>query len=170
MKISGLLRLKPKLPCQGCGIELHATNTHGFCQANASCRKELRRVKSQERYSDQLKWRRANPDSQMLASARIRARRAGVPCTITRRDIQNVWRERCPAFGYTLEFNHDGSHAHSRNGFSLDRIDPAKGYVPGNIQILSQRANAMKSDATPEELLRFADWIYANYGDVKGGG
>ena len=42
---------------------------------------------------------------------------------------------------------------------SLDRIDPTKGYTKDNIQIISRKANTMKSNASVEELRKFANWI-----------
>jgi hypothetical protein len=42
---------------------------------------------------------------------------------------------------------------------SLDKIDPEKGYVKGNVMWMSQLANAMKNNATKEELKQFANWV-----------
>lgn len=39
---------------------------------------------------------------------------------------------------------------------SIDRIYPNKGYVKGNIAVISTLANSMKANATPKELLIFA--------------
>lgn len=39
---------------------------------------------------------------------------------------------------------------------SLDRIDPTKGYVKGNVQVISAKANLMKAHASADELVRFA--------------
>lgn len=46
---------------------------------------------------------------------------------------------------------------------SIDRITPSDGYVIGNVTWVSNQANAMKSDASPEELLLFAEWIRNKY-------
>jgi hypothetical protein len=39
---------------------------------------------------------------------------------------------------------------------------PAKGYVKGNVAVISTRANRIKSNATYKEIQMVADWVKAN--------
>lgn len=42
---------------------------------------------------------------------------------------------------------------------SIDRIDPNKGYIKGNIMIISNKANRIKSNGTPEEIMQVAKFL-----------
>lgn len=91
----------------------------------------------------------------MLQNARVRAREAGLPFTITKEDL--VIPSNCPILGIPL-FPARGRRGGGDNSPSLDKIIPERGYVPGNIIIISNRANRLKSDATMEELRDIASF------------
>lgn len=90
----------------------------------------------------------------MLQSARHRAKRDGVPCTITAEDI--IVPKLCPVFGTELKV---GDRRNHENAPSLDRIIPKHGYVKGNIRVMSHRANLIKNNATFDELQRLVWYL-----------
>jgi hypothetical protein len=51
-----------------------------------------------------------------------------------------------------LQLNVNNRSRREPNSPSLDRIDNTKGYVPGNVWVISWRANDLKRNATLEEL------------------
>jgi len=104
------------------------------------------------------RWRQHNYIGHMLTRARARARKQNVPCTITKSDI--IIPEICPILGIPLVKGKGRMHDNSP---SLDKVIPAKGYVPGNILVMSQKANFLKNNATPEELLKLAKWVLQTY-------
>lgn len=69
----------------------------------------------------------------------------------------------CPYLGVELLTHPDQSN--SPNYFSIDRIDSTKGYVRGNIQIISLLANTMKNNATINQLIDFCKGIIRLHGD-----
>lgn len=93
--------------------------------------------------------------NQMLQRAKARAVSSGIPFSITRSDISIP--EFCPVLGIRLDW-HD-KRGGSPNSPSLDRIIPSLGYIPGNVQCISKRANCIKSDATADEIRRVLHWI-----------
>lgn len=94
---------------------------------------------------------------QMRKNAKVRAKAKGIPFTITTKDI--VIPDVCPVLGVTLTRPDGTSRGPGDYSPSLDRIVPELGYVPGNIRVISYRANRIRNDATIEELeavLRYA--------------
>lgn len=99
-------------------------------------------------------------EKKMLNRAKTRANKNNIPFSITEKDI--VIPEYCPIMGIKLE-HHRGKPGAYKNSPSLDRIIPEKGYVPGNVRVISQLANQCKGNATIEELIQFSKWINANF-------
>jgi hypothetical protein len=87
----------------------------------------------------------------MWRSARQRAKQTGAPFTIVEADLPA-----CPAFCPILGVRLEAGHRNHPASPSLDRIWASLGYVPGNLQIISARANRLKSDADPFELMCLA--------------
>ena len=94
--------------------------------------------------------------TEILKNARYRAKVQGIPCTIQRDDIAIP--ATCPVLGVELQPTR-GRRGKRERSPSLDRIDAREGYVPGNVHVISMRANRIKNDATPAELRRVADWL-----------
>lgn len=93
--------------------------------------------------------RAAHPNRYMLERARARAKALDIPCTITIDDFSIP--EFCPVFPWLkLEFSIGPSRPD--NCPSLDRVIPELGYVPGNVRVISMKANRIKSNASPAEI------------------
>lgn len=62
----------------------------------------------------------------------------------------------CPILGLPLGFARDTPLSHRP---SLDRSDNSRGYERGNVQIVSFRANTLKSDATVDEIRKLLAYM-----------
>lgn len=89
----------------------------------------------------------------MLRNARYRAKRDGLPCTITEEDLELP--SHCPVLGRRLVLS-EGRQGGCDDSPSLDKIVPELGYVPGNIIVVSQKANRLKNQLSTEQLVAFA--------------
>ena len=89
------------------------------------------------------------PEYRLWRNAKRRAEDLSLPFNIVVSDV--VVPEVCPYLGIRLHPSMGRANAASP---TLDRIIPARGYVRGNIQVISFRANVIKSVASFEEFER----------------
>lgn len=116
---------------------------------------------NKERFRETMsRWQEANPEYLLWHTARTTAKRKGIEFAITREDI--VVPETCPYLGCKLTTTKGLGRVWTNA--SIDRIDSNEGYVPGNIQVISDLANRMKQNATVEQLLQFAKGVFHIHG------
>lgn len=92
------------------------------------------------------KRRQTHKLNYLLSGAKARALAKGLEFSITLDDLSIP--DVCPVFGHLISA---GVEKRSDSSPSIDRIDPKKGYVPGNVRVISWRANRLKSDMSLEE-------------------
>ena len=133
----------------------HKKHKDGLNPMCKTCRKE----KYIEAKSRGWKKNKQNCRTKMLANARNRAKEKKIPFNLTIEDIiiPNV----CPILGIKIsEINNQAKD----DSPTLDRINPNPkiGYVRGNVQVISHRANLLKNNATLEELDTITRWMKRN--------
>lgn len=94
----------------------------------------------------------------LLKEAEKRSQQHGLPFNLELSDI--IIPEVCPIFGIPLIAAVGG--VRTDNSPTLDRIDNTKGYVKGNIAVISWGANRLKNNGTAEQHRKIADWMRAH--------
>jgi hypothetical protein len=114
--------------CKTCSLQsINVEKYHGNVARNLQHKKDPRKV--------------------MLVNARKRAKDKGLCFNIDKFDI--IVPEKCPLLGIPINVS---SGKTGRNSPSIDRIIPEKGYVKGNVMVISHKANTVKSDLSLDEL------------------
>lgn len=93
----------------------------------------------------------------LVKQAKARAKKKGLGHDISNEDIEPM-PTHCPALGIELDY------FRQRAGFNsptLDRIHNNKGYVKGNVIVVSRKANTMKSDGNSDDLSKLAKFYEA---------
>ena len=132
-----------------CGGKTKSTRrneiTSGKTQSCGCLRREKVNAKNRERFDPNAISK--TTEYKMYARAKSRAKKNNLPFNIELDDI--VIPERCPLLGIKIEST---EVRNSPNNPSLDKIIPEKGYIKGNVWVISNRANTLKNDATLQEL------------------
>lgn len=134
----------------------------GYCKLCQAAKWQEYYSSNKERHLTQKKqYRKKTKTSiehikmRLIEQSKKRAKNSGIMHTISAADIDAP--EYCPILGIKLTSNEGGFPL--ANSYSLDKLEPQKGYVPGNVKVISYRANSIKSDGTFEEHIKIAKYI-----------
>jgi hypothetical protein len=98
-----------------------------------------------------------------LQGCKNRAKRDGVSIDIDVEYLVSIYTDTCPYLGTKMSLM--ATSGNSMDAMSIDRIIPELGYVKGNVQVISYKANVMKQDVSLELLRTFAKSVLRLHGD-----
>lgn len=159
-------RHKEERRCINCGTvwtiyckSSNKTRQQHFCkECNALLDRNEKRIirnKVDSSYNEKVKEQKRQSHKNNIIHyiwfrAKKRAEKYGYDFNIEESDI--IIPKVCPILEVPIVLGNKGNYEYTP---SLDRIDNTKGYVKGNIQVISKKANSMKNSATIDELKCF---------------
>lgn len=129
-----------------------------YCKECAAAKRKRLRKENPEKtkeawnkYRSKMKQDKRYRLSCLLNSSKARAAEKQREHTLTLEDLLDLYPKDncCPVYGFELIWGDSGFRETSP---SIDRIDSSKGYTKDNVQIISWKANRLKSYATLEDL------------------
>ena len=115
---------------------------------NEYCRNKKKEVYSSEKRREEY---RKNLRREMFHAAKQRAKTKNITFTITIEDV--IIPTDCPVFGIPLD------HSDRLHAPTLDRVINNLGYVPGNVRVISAKANRLKNNGTIEEFEKIIEYM-----------
>lgn len=157
-----------KVQCDQCSTK-NKTNSRKWKKSHPlAMRAAGRRYRDkypEESLARNIQYKRDHFEVTLIAQARCRARKRGQPFSITVEDVHVP--DVCPVLGVRLQ--RKGRDGRSAPDFpTLDCLIPVRGYVPGNVFVISSRANRLKSNASWQDLQKVADWIRSEVSRAEG--
>lgn len=105
----------------------------------------------------------AKPFHMYFIAKRGECRTKGFECDLDADYLESIWTGTCPVFGCEIAKPFSaGVGKGSTYTAHLDRHEPSKGYVKGNVSWISGRANRIKYDASIEELEKIVHYMKQN--------
>ena len=125
-------------------FNIRADGTKRSCR---ECERNYNKANYSKNKECTKKWYKQNPEKRLFFSAKKRAEDSELDFNIDLSDI--IIPDFCPVLGIKLDkYRQNNNKNYSP---SLDRIDSNKGYIKGNVQVISWRANWLKNNGTLAE-------------------
>lgn len=122
---------------------------------NRTYMRESRKKNIEKFKARDTRWRTNNPLKRLIFSTRQTSKRRGLEHTITELDL--LLPELCPYTGIKIDYS--AGKGKTMSNPSIDRVNPLRGYVAGNVEVVSSLGNTMKNNASIKILQHFAKEI-----------
>jgi len=139
------------LICKTCGYEKDAKSSFS---AHAGCKSGYDVSRCKDCKKAAVDWAKVPIERRIYNRIKSRATKKGLDFNLELSDI--IIPIYCPVFNKKLIYGDIDWTP------SVDRINPSKGYIKGNICIISNKANRTKNDATITELEAIIEYMRAN--------
>lgn len=149
--------------CAACAAERAKTRYDGGWRQDKTNRPQVNRKwnASAKAAESKARWKEKDPKRAWAVcatgGAKSRALLRGIQFELTSQYVLSITPDVCPVFGTPFVFT--GNKVMVPESASIDRIDPSRGYVPGNVVVISVKANAIKNAYTSADIRRVADWL-----------
>lgn len=107
--------------------------------------------------SDRDNYRFGNTFYRQFCQRQQAANQKNIPFTILFNEIEQP--EYCPVLGIKLNYGWSGLNRRDDAKATIDKVIPEVGYVPGNVFVISWRANKLKGNMTLDELQKIMNYI-----------
>lgn len=147
----------------------------GLAKLCKKCHREHPAVKlSEKKRQDRLKSASASGDygfyiKRKLPRKKSAAIKNGDPWDIDAEYMIKLWEEQCGKCYYTAQTMNGSAldNMPTWNSPSIDKVDPSKGYIKGNVVWCMYSVNSFKSDMKAGEFLNFVKNIVWREPDIK---
>ena len=95
----------------------------------------------------------------ILSKAKKRSKKKNLEFNLTLGDLINIKNNPCPILGHEILYKSGIDHKRSA---SLDRVDPNKGYIKGNVKIVSSEGNLLKNRNNYHSAVKMLEYIIQN--------
>jgi hypothetical protein len=151
-KAAGLKHYFPGTTCQTGHMAARYTSTGQCVECKRLQYQSPERKSAKSEHSKKFRNSEKGRHYRLLENARRRAKKKNLEISISLADITIP--KVCPLLGIEIKLGGDGLF--NMNSPSLDRKDNSRGYVKGNVAVISLKANKLKSDLSIEELRHLA--------------
>ena len=95
----------------------------------------------------------------ILSQAKKRSKEKNLEFNLTMGDLISIKNNTCPILGHEILYK---SGIDNKRSASLDRIDPNKGYIKGNVKIVSSEGNLLKNRNNYHSAVKMLEYIIKN--------
>lgn len=140
-------------------LEAHRIYRLNNIEATSTRDRKNARIRQERRVAEQptqvglwntLQWKAT------LGNIREKAKKKNLAFNLTATYMISITPTHCPVLGLPLK--RCKRKEEKTNSPSVDRLIPHLGYVEGNVIVVSQLANAVRSNATPEQIIAVGEF------------